>query len=985
MLGVLLKWLLIYKVEIVMSRLLGALLLAVWVGFVAAPAQAQVEWVTPLGLPDSKSGFVSQYDCLMPRLGASSPVLAPRPPASSPGQSATTPWWGRTQDGDGRVDARWTKVDALSGAVVNRAPVPPSSVICGAPVTAEGGRMVVEEYGNRRLSQFDASGVLRWQSGDTSTPLSSSTPAVISVAANGDSTYAVGDRLRRVNASGGVMFDVATGVTGVKYLAVNASGDTWLVANDSGTAATVSRFSPSGNQLWSTTASAACIWETTAALLTATDELLFAGFACNEARVVRIAADGRLLWQRLVSGAEPRSRVRLSALSVDGAGNAYVAGCAEAGFLTYFSPNAWTVAASWSASGAERWSAAADVAGGISACSSALALSASGLLYIATAADITNSSDSPGVSALWVLDTAGVEKWRHRGALSSPAATRPDVSITADGALIVLGDVAQTSPYLRTSTLRRINVASISNTLRLKVVEVPATAIGYREAFAVRVGLRDANDAPASRLSNTLVYLSIGAGSGRLGGTISCAIPAGASECLVFGARYDKVETGVVLSANADGFAAAISTPMSFRRADTATAVVAVASPPYQAFSTIRVRAVVQGPPAADGHASAGMLSGPSSALPGAVANCTGPNVDGALLATECDLFLHSSAMPLTGNFVPYASENRYNASTAASLVLPITKAPSVLDVRADPYNTYVAGDRVRFRVAVLTPGGFNASPLLVGNSVHVSGGQCLGTVVVGNIATRYDGSYVICEIAGSTLGTTTLTFNFNGNDDLLAAAAVTLNFITRDGGVIRGLLPGTAAAACTTAPGMVCTTTDSAPAEWQCVGPNPSSGLIFMVPAPSTLSHYYVNMPFSFTNFGGGVYTYPNAFGAQTQPGLCKADVDGDGAVMAMTDGLLILRLMMGLTGDALTVAATHSCVPLTASQIAYRAYLTAYDLDGDGVVSASTDGLLLLRVLLGFRGEALVHGALGTAATRRTSSEILTYLQGTCGFALP
>jgi hypothetical protein len=93
----------------------------------------------------------------------------------------------------------------------------------------------------------------------------------------------------------------------------------------------------------------------------------------------------------------------------------------------------------------------------------------------------------------------------------------------------------------------------------------------------------------------------------------------------------------------------------------------------------------------------------------------------------------------------------------------------------------------------------------------------------------------------------------------------------------------------------------------------------------------------------------------------------------------------MMGLTGDALTVAATHSCVPLTASQIAYRAYPPAYDLDGDGMVGANTDGLLLLRVLLGFRGEALVDGALGTAATRRTAGEILTYLQGTCGFALP
>lgn len=41
----------------------------------------------------------------------------------------------------------------------------------------------------------------------------------------------------------------------------------------------------------------------------------------------------------------------------------------------------------------------------------------------------------------------------------------------------------------------------------------------------------------------------------------------------------------------------------------------------------------------------------------------------------------------------------------------------------------------------------------------------------------------------------------------------------------------------------------------------------------------------------------------------LCKPD--GDGQSLAMTDGLLILRAMLGLSGDALTAGAVNTAHP--------------------------------------------------------------------------
>ncbi|MBT5601104.1 MAG: hypothetical protein HOJ61_02615, partial [Gammaproteobacteria bacterium] len=46
--------------------------------------------------------------------------------------------------------------------------------------------------------------------------------------------------------------------------------------------------------------------------------------------------------------------------------------------------------------------------------------------------------------------------------------------------------------------------------------------------------------------------------------------------------------------------------------------------------------------------------------------------------------------------------------------------------------------------------------------------------------------------------------------------------------------------------------------------------------------------------------------------------------------------------------------------------------DIDGDGEVKALSDGLMIMRYLFGFRGDSLIAGAVGEEASRTTSAEI-------------
>jgi alpha-tubulin suppressor-like RCC1 family protein len=57
--------------------------------------------------------------------------------------------------------------------------------------------------------------------------------------------------------------------------------------------------------------------------------------------------------------------------------------------------------------------------------------------------------------------------------------------------------------------------------------------------------------------------------------------------------------------------------------------------------------------------------------------------------------------------------------------------------------------------------------------------------------------------------------------------------------------------------------------------------------------------------------------------------------------------------------------------------------DIDGDGTINASTDGVLAARALAGMSGAAVTSNALGAGATRTTWPQIRKFLETACGVA--
>ena len=113
---------------------------------------------------------------------------------------------------------------------------------------------------------------------------------------------------------------------------------------------------------------------------------------------------------------------------------------------------------------------------------------------------------------------------------------------------------------------------------------------------------------------------------------------------------------------------------------------------------------------------------------------------------------------------------------------------------------------------------------------------------------------------------------------------------------------------------------------------------------------------------------------------GCFSFDVDESLQAQPLTDGLLVIRHLFGFSGDALTSGAVSSDASRDASDV-IASYLTdadsQLDIDGDGESKPLTDGLLLIRYLFGFSGDSLVSGAIGTDATRDTAEAVEAYIK--------
>lgn len=108
--------------------------------------------------------------------------------------------------------------------------------------------------------------------------------------------------------------------------------------------------------------------------------------------------------------------------------------------------------------------------------------------------------------------------------------------------------------------------------------------------------------------------------------------------------------------------------------------------------------------------------------------------------------------------------------------------------------------------------------------------------------------------------------------------------------------------------------------------------------------------------------------------------DIDASTSYLAASDGTLILRYILGMRGATLTNGVVLGAAATRTGDPEMSAYLLdilpLLDVDGNGKVDALTDGLMIMRKLLGQTGTAITANALGAGATRNTA-EIEAYIQ--------
>jgi hypothetical protein len=111
------------------------------------------------------------------------------------------------------------------------------------------------------------------------------------------------------------------------------------------------------------------------------------------------------------------------------------------------------------------------------------------------------------------------------------------------------------------------------------------------------------------------------------------------------------------------------------------------------------------------------------------------------------------------------------------------------------------------------------------------------------------------------------------------------------------------------------------------------------------------------------------------------ELDIDLDGEIEPLTDGILALRYMFGFRDETLIASAVDLlCDRCEADEIEdyIASILPLLDIDDNNDVDALTDGVLIVRYLFGFRDASLVIGAVALdCGSRCSADDIETYIQ--------
>jgi subtilisin family serine protease len=321
--------------------------------------------------------------------------------------------------------------------------------------------------------------------------------------------------------------------------------------------------------------------------------------------------------------------------------------------------------------------------------------------------------------------------------------------------------------------------------------------------------------------------------------------------------------------------------------------------------------------------------------------------------------------------------------------------APLVPAVENDHWGYGIMDAKAAVDAITQTITGFNpTTPVTVGATpatLTASGGLSGSPIVFGTTSAN-----TVCTVAGNTVtfvgaGTCALTANQAAGGGALAAAQVTANIVIN----ASGLPPTVVTFAAQTPAFQPLIIGGTFPINPMAVAGASSAAVTYTATPTGVCSIVGNTTTVTMAGIGDCAITANQAGDAThspatpvTQTVAIVATLDVDRAQSATqyhatTDGMLVMRYLLGLQGAALTAGALGDS-PARGDPVAVRAYLDAIrsklDIDGDTVFEAATDGVLILRYLLGFRGPALVNGAVATSPRtpiRTSATDIEIYIR--------
>ena len=680
----------------------------------------------------------------------------------------------------------------------------------------------------------------------------------------------------------------------------------------------------------------------------------------SESSVRRYDGNGTILWTQSIAPAAG-SVARVAALATTDSGDVVVGGCDNdnaRGSLPFL--------ARFSSAGVLQHRLT--IPSSDKSCVDAVLGVAGGRVAVAT-----YRADGPTVS---IFNADGTEAARRRVFAADPLRDWTFSDLTLFGTqIVVLGTELNAATGALTATVAALDHLGETPGVRLRLLTNPPAVARYDQAFSLTVGLTDAQGNVVYATRPVRVFAAKAPSSPAFVSSAECLIGVGESSCVLGGLRGhpNKVRVGFdyVLATDAavqlfsDG-ARGLTTP-TFQtiQAPTTTTITLRSAQPLAALKSVRYTVTV----------STGANHPFADAFP---VGC-GPAITSAtgVVKFECTATVRAPTTTLSHTFDSIS--NAYAPSTG-TLTVNVQKSPVILRLLPTNPTSVRAGEYFSIGVYVLLPNGRDAWPDASVVSLQYQSGAsaCAAMAPTGNTGNGATGPHWCPNLRETHVGSSPLRLDVAESQQILGTSAVVpLTVVAAAGlqGTVWLNATEPTPTICGTTPGLNCTVsrTGATNANIFCDAPQNWTGQVF-VQAPG-----YRYQP-NGTRLGplSAIESLPSRFSMPSP--ACSVDINGDSSLDIADEGMFILRTLFGVTDASAYVNLGHSCATRSHAD-ALAAIHTAvsdldWDFDGDQQVTALTDGLLLLRLMLGFTGDALTQGAINPAGTRTSSADILNYV---------